>query len=156
MKRSVEEPAVEVRAEEDEEPSMLEEPTAGSLSAANYDLYEALEKIAGENGPWPQDGPDGCGYAKKSQFGSQGMNCANCVFFNQGGTCDIVEGEIAEEGLCRFWIIPNEKLSMEDPLESIGEEEPAPAEPQARSIDAEGAAARLKAKSLESVARTTK
>ena len=126
-----------------------QEPTAGSLSPNNYDLYEALEKIVGENGPWPQDGPDGCGYAKKSQMGNVGMMCQNCVFFNSGGTCDIVEGEIAEEGLCRFWIIPNEKLSMEEPLASIGDKEE---EPQPRSIDADAAAARLKAKSLESAA----
>lgn len=126
-----------------------QEPTAGSLSANNYDLYEAIEKIVEENGPWPQDGPDGCGYSKKSPMGNAGMMCQNCVFFNSDNTCDIVEGEIVEGGLCRFWIIPNEKLSMEDPLASIGEKE---GEPQPRSIDADAAAARLKAKSLESAA----
>jgi HK97 family phage prohead protease len=152
----------EQEAREEMEPAEAEppedgsgqEPTAGSLSPNNYDLYEAIEKIAEENGPWPQDGPDGCGYRKKSEFEKAGMACVNCVFFNAGGTCDIVEGEIQEAGLCRFWIIPNEKLSMEDPLASVGEkeEEPAPSQPQARSLDADAAAARLKAKSLESAA----
>ena len=156
MKRELNETPSEARSEDEmpdaEEEQMQDEPTAGSLSPNNYDLYEALEKNVSENGPWPQDGPDGCGYKKKSEFAGVGMKCGNCVFFNSGGTCDIVEGEVAEEGLCRFWIIPNEKLSMEDPLASVGEKEE---EPQARSLDADAAAARLKAKSLESAANVT-
>lgn len=152
MKRELPEVPEETRAEgemPDAEEEMQNEPTAGSLSPNNYDLYEALEENVKENGPWPQDGPDGCGYRKKSEFAGAGMKCVNCVFFNSGGTCDIVEGEIVEEGLCRFWIIPNEKLSMEDPLASVGDKEE---EPQSRSLDADAAAARLKAKSLESAA----
>jgi len=138
--RSVEEPAVEERQEEEAEG----QPTAGSLSPNNYALYEAVEKIAQDGEMWPQDGPDGAHYMKKSPFAGQGMKCANCVFFNSGGSCDVVSGEIEEEGVCKLWIIPEEKLSIEDPLA----EQPVAEEP--RSINAASVAARLKAKALES------
>jgi hypothetical protein len=141
--RSVEEPAVEERQVEEE--PVENQPTAGSLSPNNYALYEAIEKIAQDGEMWPQDGPDGAHYMKKSAFGSQGMKCENCVFFNSGGSCDVVSGEIASEGLCKIWIIPEEKLAIEDPLGK-----PDPEEEEPRSIDAAGTAARLKAKALES------
>lgn len=128
--------------------------SAGSLSQSNYDLYEAIEKIANETGQWPQDGVDGAHYMAKSPFANAGMKCVNCVFWNSGGSCDVVQGEIKEEGLCKLWIIPEEKLSMEDPLEKVGEGDDAPTIEQvaARSIDAAAEAARLKAKSLEAAA----
>jgi hypothetical protein len=138
--RSVEEPAVEERQEE----PLEDQPTTGSLSPNNYALYEAIEKIAQNGELWPQEGRDGAHYMKKSPFAGQGMKCANCVFFNSGGSCDVVSGEIEEEGVCKLWIIPEEKLSIEDPLA----EQPVAEEP--RSINAASVAARLKAKALES------
>lgn len=127
---------------------------AGSLSQGNYDLYEAIEKVAEENGQWPQDGVDGAHYMAKSPFANAGMKCVNCVFWNSGGSCDVVQGEIAEGGLCKLWIIPEEKLSMEDPLAKVGEGDDAPTVDQvaARSVDAAAEAARLRAKSLEAAA----
>lgn len=154
MKRELPEAPAETRAEDEmpdaEEEQMQDEPNAGSLSANNYDLYEALEQIVGENGQWPQDGADGAHYMPESPFAKSGMQCSNCVFWNAGGSCDVVEGEIAEAGVCKLWIIPNEKLSMDDPAPQPEESKKEP--PQARSIDADAAAARLKAKSLESAA----
>ena len=84
---------------------------AGTLSANNYDTYEAMSRIAKENGRWPQQGPDGCQYSPKSQWAARGIKCENCIFYNEGGVCDIVSGEVAGEGLCRFWQIPEEKIS---------------------------------------------
>jgi hypothetical protein len=48
------------------------------------------------------------------------MNCANCVFFRGGRKCEIVEGDIAPEALCKFWIIPENLLpeETESPEES--------------------------------------
>jgi HK97 family phage prohead protease len=144
----------------------MEEPTAGSLSAANYDLYEALEKSAEENGQWPQGGPSGAHYMKRSMFADQGMACMNCVFWNSEGNCDIVEGQIEEKGLCKLWIIPEEKLKAEDPLASIGKEdaepvaprsepvaaEPVPEAPAPRSVDTAAVVAKLKAIALGAAA----
>lgn len=157
--------AAEVREEADEMP----EPTAGSLSAANYDLYESLEKVVEDNGQWPQGGPDGAHYMKRSMFADQGMVCSNCVFWNSEGNCDIVEGAIEEKGICRHWIIPEEKLKVEDPLASIGKEEAEPiaprsepavvaAEPEApapRSVDTAAVIAKLKALALGAAANGT-
>jgi HK97 family phage prohead protease len=122
------------RAEpEDYEMESAEEPATGSLSAANYALYEALEDIAEENGQWPQAGADGAHYMEKSPFADAGMRCQNCVFWNPEGNCDIVSGAIAEDGLCKLWVIPEEKLVPE----------------AKRSADVDGDSARIKAKALE-------
>ena len=147
----------------------MDEPTAGSLSAANYDLYESLEKIAEENGQWPQGGPAGAHYMKRSMFADQGMACMNCVFWNSEGNCDIVEGQIEEKGLCKLWIIPEEKLKIEDPLAAIGKEEAEPIAPRSepavvvaepeppapRSVDTAAVIAKLKALALGAAANGT-
>lgn len=127
MERSSDPAGVEQRAEMQPE---------GSLSSANYALYEAINDIADGEGLWPQDGPDGAHYMKASPFADQGMACVNCVFFNDGGSCDAVEGVIDPQGLCKLWIIPEEKLQKPDDRK--------------RSVDAAATAARLKAKALES------
>lgn len=133
--------SAEEDAEKRDEP-MEAEPTSGSLSAANYALYEALEGIAEENGQWPQDGADGAHYMKQSPFAKSGMRCENCVFWNPEGNCDVVAGEIAAEGLCKLWVIPEEKLSAEEPPATAAEKDE-------RSVDSAGDAARIKAKALE-------
>lgn len=98
--------SVETRSEQRDEGT-----DSGTLSANNYDTYEAMSRIAKENGRWPQQGPDGCQYSPKSQWAARGIKCGNCIFYNEGGVCDIVSGEVAGEGLCRFWQIPEEKIS---------------------------------------------
>lgn len=159
--------AQEVRAETEE----MSEPTAGSLSAANYDLYESLEKVVEDNGQWPQGGPDGAHYMKRSMFADQGMMCSNCVFWNSEGNCDIVEGAIEEKGICKLWVIPEEKLKVEEPLASIGKDEaepvaprsepaavepaPAPEAPTPRSVDTAAVIAKLKALALGAAANGT-
>lgn len=139
MEAERQEPEAEVEAREEMPPEEM----LGSLSAANYELFEALSKISIENGQWPQSGPDGAHYMAQSPFGKEGMACRNCVFFNKEGTCDIVEGEISEGGACKFWVIPEEKFSAKE-------------EPAERGIDAAGEAARLRAKSLEVAANGRK
>lgn len=145
--------AVESRAEEAEE--VEAEPSDGSLTAGNYDLYEALEDIAEENGKWPQEGPGGAHYMAESAFRGSGIACTNCVFFNEGGSCDIVEGVIQPEGVCKLWIIPEEKLSMHDAQKPKEEpvakpQEPAPA--QRSDVDTIAAIAKLKALALGAAA----
>ena len=132
--RSVDEP-VEERAEEEEDTG-----DDMTLSPANFALYEAISQIAVDNGQWPQEGPDGSHYMTENPFAERGMKCQNCVFWNEGGSCDVVAGEIAPEAVCKLWIIPEEQLVSE----------PQPAE---RSIDAAGEAARLKARALEAAFR---
>lgn len=86
--------------------------------AAMYDLYE---KIAEEFGKWGQGvGGDGAHYVAQSPFADEGMVCANCVFYEGGGGCEIVEGEIAPNGICKLWVISESKLGESaEPQEEV-------------------------------------
>jgi hypothetical protein len=33
--------------------------------------------------------------------------CSSCVFYDGARACEIVEGDIAPEGICKKWIIPD-------------------------------------------------
>lgn len=80
------------------------------LSDRQEAMYEVYEQIARTFGKWDASiGANGAHYVEKSPF--EKMNCANCVFFRESGICEIVEGEIAPEGICKLWIIPEHLLS---------------------------------------------
>lgn len=87
-------------------------------------LYEAYEAIAEEFGPWS---PEEAHYmdSDDNPFQDQGMNCANCVFFMGGGGCEIVEGQVDPMGLCKLWVIPEERLAVdeEELLETMDEDD---------------------------------
>lgn len=79
------------------------------LNARQYALYEKLEGIAEELGPFDwSSGPNGAHYmnAFVNPFAGQGLQCANCVFFRGGGSCEIVAGPIEPGALCKLWVIP--------------------------------------------------
>lgn len=84
----------------------------GTLSPANVAYYESLEDIVDEYGPWPQGGPAGAHYIEVSPFAERGMKCSNCVFF-EAGACEVVQGSISEDGICKLWVIPEGKMSEE-------------------------------------------
>ena len=78
------------------------------MSASDALLYEALEDIAEELGEFSQEKAH---YMPESPFADKGMKCANCAFFEGPAACEIVEGEISAGALCKFWIIPEAKLT---------------------------------------------
>jgi HK97 family phage prohead protease len=121
------------------DPEPEDQEDAESLSPANFALYEAIAQVAVENGQWPQGGPDGAHYMNESPFAERGIRCENCVFWNEGGSCDVVSGEIDPNAVCKLWVIPEERLSE-------------PATESQRAVDPAAEAARLKAKSLETAA----
>jgi HK97 family phage prohead protease len=84
----------------------------GTLSPANLAYAEAVESIAEEYGQWPQGGPDGAHYIEASPFAERGMKCSNCIFF-EAGACEVVQGSINQNGICRLWVIPEEKMTDE-------------------------------------------
>ncbi len=103
------------------------------LTAPQVQLYEAFEEIAEELGQFGQDaGPHGSHYMAESPFAGDGMVCANCVFYAGPRACEIVSGDIAPEGVCKFWIIP-ERLMEESP--EMEEGRPYPNEHAARLRD---------------------
>lgn len=86
------------------------------MSASDALLYEALEEIAEELGEFSQEKAH---YMPESPFADKGMKCANCAFFEGPAACEIVKGEINAEALCKFWIIPDAKLTQSSPAPHV-------------------------------------
>ena len=104
-----------------------------TMSAGQAALYESLEEITDELGAFDQtSGEHGAHYMAESPFASSGLVCSNCAFFAGPRACEIVSGDIAPEGVCKFWIIP-ERLISESPEEDAGR--PYPQEHAARLRD---------------------
>ena len=76
-------------------------------------LYDALEDIVEELGQFDQGiGAHGAHYMAENPFAAQGMQCSNCAFYAGPRACEVVSGDIAPEGACKFWIIPEKLLTM--------------------------------------------
>lgn len=73
-------------------------------------LYEAHEKIAEQFGMWSQEDAH---YMSVSPFAADGIQCLNCPHFVGGRGCEIVEGDIAPEGVCKLWVIRKDLISAE-------------------------------------------
>jgi hypothetical protein len=87
-----------------------------------YGAYEAAVQTFGHFNQG--SGPDGAHYGpgEKNPFKADGLVCENCAFY-EGGACEIVEGQIDPQGICKLWIIEESELndempeSEEDPME---------------------------------------
>ena len=85
-----------------------------NLNNRQREQYTALESIANRYGKWDATtGADGAHYAPAANnpFISEGLVCANCVFYEQGGQCEIVNGtlpggNVEPNAVCKLWIIP--------------------------------------------------
>lgn len=94
---------------------MPEDDWAG-LSERQSDQAEALCMIVEEYGQYDQSsGADGSHYGdgSKNPFKSDGLVCSNCIFYEQNA-CHLVSDTIDPEGICKLWIIPEEKLMEKD------------------------------------------
>lgn len=80
------------------------------LTSRQIAAYDAVEDVVELFGEFTQDsGPDGAHYMEESAF--PGLNCANCVaYMSAARACEWVEGEIAPTGLCKLWIIPEDRM----------------------------------------------
>ena len=93
------------------------------LGARQTLMHQALEDVVEELGQFDQTiGDDGAHYMGPDEnvFAAQGMQCSNCVFFEGGRACELVQGDIDPAGLCKLWIIP-ETLLPPDMTEPAGE-----------------------------------
>jgi len=91
-----------------------------NLSNHQIDLYHAYEYVVEQNGLFDQSyGNNGSHYTPgdKNPFVEEGMVCSNCVFYEGGQRCEIVSGTIEPNAICKFWIIPEELLAPEQPVE---------------------------------------
>lgn len=97
--------------EEEEEDSEEEEEYLG-LTDNQRMLYEMYEDVAETLGKFTQDsGGRGAHYMAESAFAEEGLVCSNCLFFQGGQRCEIVEGQIAPNGICKLWIIPEHLIA---------------------------------------------
>jgi len=97
--------------------------------------YENTESVVEVFGQFTQDhSADGCNYEISPANQEHGLVCANCAFFMEGA-CHVVSGEIAAEGLCKLFVIPDSLQTVHDDevdpepeveVEPVVEVEPAP------------------------------
>jgi HK97 family phage prohead protease len=81
-----------------------------SLDKEEADLRDALLKIVSRHGKFNEDS-DGvwAGYtpAAENVIARIGVKCSNCVFYQGGSKCKIIDMPVEPEGKCRFAVIPN-------------------------------------------------
>lgn len=83
-------------------------PTNATLKASLEAIVAAAEKY----GKGMTEGGAHYVYPAQNTLYQNGIMCANCEFFKSAdNTCSIVDGYIYEYGVCRFWIIPDSKLT---------------------------------------------
>jgi len=80
-----------------------------------YRFYEQQVEKYGQYDPGIL--ANGAHYGDESPFASDGLICANCVYY-QNNACEIVQGNIAPNGICKFWIIPESKLQNTTPVDA--------------------------------------
>lgn len=75
---------------------------------------EDLAELALEYGMFNQGtGADGAHYAPAdaNPFKAEGIACINCVFYNEETKqCQIVEGVLEDDAVCKLWVIPETSL----------------------------------------------
>ena len=86
----------------------------GMLNDRQREQAKAYADIAVEYGMFDQTtGANGAHYApaKVNPFKSEGMVCKNCVFYSEAANqCQIVEGILEPEAVCKLWVIPESLL----------------------------------------------
>lgn len=86
----------------------------GTRQQALSEVYEYMAEVLG---PWDQsDGPDGCGYTSADD-NVTGRLCADCVFWEGLGVCEVVSGPVDPLGVCRLHI----SVAPEEPEEGPGD-----------------------------------
>jgi hypothetical protein len=119
---------VEIESENDTEEMLegLSDMDEKGLNGRQFAMYEFYEEVAEQFGIFNQgDGANGAHYVAESPFKDSGLICGNCVFYEGGQVCEIVEGRIAPNGICKLWIINEELLGIksEDSAPMIEPEE---------------------------------
>jgi hypothetical protein len=83
------------------------------LSDRQQAIYDDLEDTVEEHGKFGRGtDADGSHYvvAAKNPFVKEGLVCSNCAFWVGPNGCQIVEGEVQPNAICKLWVIDEEKL----------------------------------------------
>ena len=96
------------------EPGMFEEDD--ELSPRQSAIEEMTKMIVDKFGKFDSTSySEGAHYApaEKNPFKADGLICANCVYYEGGGECDVVNGpeenggRVDPNAVCKLWIIDN-------------------------------------------------
>ena len=86
--------------------------TPDGLSARQEAVVIALTNIVATSGQFSRGiSESGAQYCMESPYDDAGIMCANCVFY-MGGACQLVQGAIDPEGMCKYWVIPEKTLAL--------------------------------------------
>ena len=80
-----------------------------NLDQEEEDLRDALLKIVKRHGKFNEDSEGvWAAYtpAAQNEVAGIGVKCSNCVFYQGGSACKIIDMEVEPEGKCRFAVIP--------------------------------------------------
>ena len=100
--------------------------TISERQIALYENYEAIVEMYGAFNQGIDANGAHYGPGDANPFKGEGIMCGACVFF-MAGKCEIVEGDIEEEGICKLWIIPESALTVTAPEEeAMAESEATP------------------------------
>lgn len=98
---------------------------AEDLAEEEAVLADMLVAIANKYGKFNEDGTGiWAGYesAEDNDDAEIGVKCANCVLYQGDGVCKVIEQTVEDDGKCRFAIIPDGVVSMEEE-EGVEEDE---------------------------------
>ena len=87
-------------------------PNISGLTDRQQALYTSFETVVEVYGQFDwTTGANGSHYApaEANPFKAEGLVCANCVYY-ANNACEIVQGVIDPNAICKFWIIPEDKL----------------------------------------------
>lgn len=90
---------------------------AGIIVAEEQDLAKALLEIAEEHGKFNEDRTGiWAGYtpAAENEYKEIGVKCINCVLYEGPNVCKIIAQPIEDDGKCRFAVIPDGIVQVED------------------------------------------
>jgi hypothetical protein len=85
----------------------------GEFNIRQRMLAAALVEVTHEVGKFNKGmGADGAHYvsAESNPFIAQGVVCEDCYFYQPDGKCAIVDGDIEEYAVCKFWVIPETEI----------------------------------------------
>ena len=102
---------------------------AGIIVAEEQDLAKALLEIAEKHGKFNEDRTGiWAGYtpAAENEYKEIGVTCINCVLYEGPGVCKIIAQPVEDEGKCRFAVIPDGVVKVEDEQIVAAGSKPAP------------------------------
>jgi hypothetical protein len=79
-------------------------------------MIRAYLAIVAKVGPFTRDaGSEGAGYvdAKLNTGSTLGFKCENCAFFRGPKACTIMRGPVDRSGVCRLYVIQQDKLKKQ-------------------------------------------